>query len=168
MNAVNGDMDHAIRTATPDDAEILAELIVELATYEKLRDEADPDPEALRRQLSPEAQPRVEAVLAEADTGAAIGFALFFHNYSTFLTNFGVYLEDLYVRPAYRGRGVGFGLLQRVAQTAHDRGCERLDLAVLDWNAPAIAFYESLGAESLDEWSTMRLTAEAISDVAGA
>ena len=161
-------MPPSIRTATPDDAEVLTELIVELATYEKLREKATPDPEALRRQLQPDAQPRVEAFLAETDAGTPIGFALFFHNYSTFLTNFGLYLEDLYVRPAHRGRGVGLSLLQRVAQVAHDRGCQRLDLAVLDWNAPAIAFYESLGAEALDEWTTMRLSAEAISNVADA
>jgi diamine N-acetyltransferase len=161
-------MSYTLRAATPDDADVLVELILQLASYEKLRHEANPDANALRRQLAPDAQPRVEALLAEADSGATIGFALFFRNYSTFLTNFGMYLEDLFVRPAYRGRGVGRALLQRVAQIAMDRGCKRLDWAVLNWNTPAIAFYESLGADALDDWTTMRLTEEAISDVAEA
>jgi diamine N-acetyltransferase len=147
---------------------VLVDLIVELATYEKLRDQANPDPGALRRHLAPDAQPRVEAVLAENRGGTPIGFALFFRNYSTFLTNFGMYLEDLYVRPVHRGRGVGGALLRRVAQIAQERGCQRLDWAVLDWNAPAIAFYESLGAEPLDDWTTLRLSEDAISAVADA
>jgi diamine N-acetyltransferase len=157
-----------IRHATPDDAPTLVQLILELAEYEKLRHEAEPDAEALRRQLAPDAQPRCEALLAEAEGGEAVGFALFFHNYSTFLTNFGLYLEDLYVRPDHRGQGLGFGLLQRVAQIAEERGCQRLDWAVLDWNEPAIAFYEQLGAEPLDDWTTMRLNRTAIESVASA
>mgnify|MGYP006280124601 CR=1 FL=1 len=157
-----------IRRATPDDAPTLVQLILELAEYEKLRHEAEPDAEALRRQLAPDAQPRCEALLAEAEGGEAVGFALFFHNYSTFLTNFGLYLEDLYVRPEHRGQGLGFGLLQRVAQIADERGCQRLDWAVLDWNEPAIDFYEQLGAEPLDDWTTMRLNRTAIESVASA
>ncbi len=157
-----------IRRATPDDAPTLVQLILELAEYEKPRDEAHPDAEALRRQLAPEAQPRCEALLAETGDGTAVGFALFFHNYSTFLTNFGLYLEDLFVRPEHRGQGIGFGLLQRVAQMAAERGCQRLDWAVLDWNEPAIAFYEQLGAEPLDDWTTMRLDRAAIESVAAA
>jgi diamine N-acetyltransferase len=157
-----------IRPAVPDDAPVLVELILELATYEKLRDEADPDADTLRRQLAPDAQPRCEALLAETDEGDPVGFALFFHNYSTFLTNFGLYLEDLFVRPAYRGEGLGFALLQRVAQIADERGCQRLDWAVLDWNTPAIDFYEQLGAQPLDDWTTMRLDRAAIESVAEA
>jgi len=157
-----------IRPATPDDASTLVQLILELAEYEKLLDEAHPDADALRRQLAPDAQPRCEALLAETDDGEAAGFALFFHNYSTFLTNFGLYLEDLFVRPDYRGQGLGFALLQRVAQIADERGCQRLDWAVLDWNTPAIDFYEQLGAQPLDDWTTMRLNRPAIESVAGA
>ena len=157
---------YRIRVVTPEDADVLAELILELATYEKLKDEAAPDPEALRQHLHPDAQPRVEALLAETDDGRPVGFALFFRNYSTFLTNFGMYLEDLYVRPAHRGHGVGFRLLQQVAQIADERGCQRMDWAVLDWNTPAIAFYKSLGAEPLDDWTTMRLSADALANVA--
>jgi diamine N-acetyltransferase len=157
-----------IRPATPDDAPILVRLILELAEYEKLLDEAHPDADALRRQLAPDAQPRCEALIAEADDGETAGFALFFHNYSTFLTNFGLYLEDLFVRPTYRGQGLGFALLQRVARIAEERGCQRLDWAVLDWNAPAIDFYEQLGAQPLDDWTTMRLDRAAIESVASA
>lgn len=161
-------MDWSIRPATPDDAPTLVQLILELAAYEKLRDEANPSAEALRRQLAPNAQPRCEALIAEADDGTTAGFALFFHNYSTFLTNFGLYLEDIFVRPDFRGQGIGFALLQRVAQIADERGCQRLDWAVLDWNTPAIDFYEQLGAEPLDDWTTMRLNRTAIESVARA
>ena len=161
-------MNWSIRPATPDDASTLVQLILELAAYEKLLDEARPNADALRRQLAPDAQPRCDALVAEAADGTPVGFALFFPNYSTFLTNFGLYLEDLYVRPDYRGQGIGFALLQRVAQIADERGCQRLDWAVLDWNTPAIAFYEQLGAEPLDDWTTMRLGRAAIASVAAA
>lgn len=156
-----------VRKAGSEDAETLVALILELAEYEKLRDEAEPDAAALRLQLAEDANPRCEALLAEVD-GTAVGFALFFRNYSTFLTNFGTYLEDLYVRPEHRGAGIGFALLQRVAQIARARGSRRLDWAVLDWNTPAIDFYRQLGAEPLDDWTTMRLTEEAIDRVASA
>jgi diamine N-acetyltransferase len=161
-------MNWSIRPATPDDAPALVQLILELAEYEKLLDAARPDADALRRHLAPDAQPRCDALLAKTDDGTPVGFALFFHNYSTFLTNFGLYLEDLYVRPAYRGQGLGFALLQRVAQIAAERGCQRMDWAVLDWNTPAIDFYEQLGAEPLDDWTTMRLDRTAIESVATA
>ena len=157
-----------IRPATPDDAPTLVQLILELAEYEKLRDEADPSVKALRHQLAADAQPRCEALIAEVEGKGPVGFALFFHNYSTFLTNFGLYLEDLFVRPDHRGQGIGFALLQRVAQIAAERGCQRLDWAVLDWNTPAIRFYEQLGAEPLDDWTTMRLDRTAIETVATA
>ena len=140
-------------------------LILDLADYERLRHEAVPDAEALRAHLDPAAQPRCEAFLAENEEGSAIGFALFFHNYSTFLTKFGVYLEDLFVVPAYRGCGIGFALFQRVAEVAVERGCGRLEWAVLDWNTPAITFYERLGAEPLDDWTTMRLTGDALQEL---
>lgn len=160
-------MNWSIRSATPDDADTLAHLILKLAEYEKLRDEAEPDADALRRHLAADAQPRCEALIAEVgDT--PVGFALFFHNYSTFLTNFGLYLEDLYVEPDYRGQGIGFRLLQQIARIAAERGCQRLDWAVLDWNEPAIQFYEQLGAKPLDDWTTMRLDRAAIESVATA
>jgi len=159
-------MNASIRPATPDDAPTLVQLILELAEYEQLFDEAHPDADALRRQLAPDAQPRCEALIAEAEDDTPVGFALFVPNYSTFLTNFGLYLEDLYVRPNYRRQGVGFALLQRVAQIADERGCQRLDWAVLDWNTPAIAFYEQLGATPLDDWTTMRLSHERIEALA--
>ena len=161
-------MNWSIRPAMPSDAPTLVQLILELAEYEKLLDEAHPDADALRRQLAPDAQPRCDALIAETDDGTPAGFALFFPNYSTFLTNFGLYLEDLYVRPDYRGQGIGFALLQRVAQIADERDCQRLDWAVLDWNTPAIEFYEQLGAVPLDDWTTMRLDRAAIASVATA
>jgi len=157
-----------IRKATPGDAEVLVALIRELAEYERLQDEADPDVDRLRGQLREDAQPRCEALIAETvdAESEAVGFALFFANYSTFLTRFGIYLEDLFVRPAFRGKGVGFRLLRRVARVAAARGCERIDWAVLDWNTSAIDFYRQIGAEPLDEWTTMRLTGNAIQRLA--
>ena len=155
-----------IRPAIPDDAKTLVALIRELAEYEKLLHEAHPSAERLRGHLAPDAQPGCEAFLAETAEGEPVGFALYLFNYSTFLTRFGVYLEDLFVRPDHRGRGVGFRLLQRVAQVAADRGCERMDWAVLDWNQSAIDFYRQLGAKPLDDWTTMRLETEAIQSVA--
>lgn len=157
-----------IRPATPDDADTLVALIRELAEYEKLLHEAHPSAERLREHLSPDVQPGCEAFLAETTGGEPVGFALYFFNYSTFLTRVGVYLEDLFVRPEHRGRGVGFRLLQRVAQVAADRDCERMDWAVLDWNQPAIDFYRQLGAKPLSDWTTMRMETEAIRAVANA
>jgi GNAT superfamily N-acetyltransferase len=164
---VQRDPEYHIRPAGPGDAEVLVELILGLADYEKLAHEAAPDPAALRAHLRDDARPRCEALLAEeAATRRAIGFALYFPNYSTFLTRWGLYLEDLYVLPAFRGRGVGLALLRRVAEIAVARGCRRLDWSVLDWNAPAIAFYRKLGARPLDDWTTMRLEEEALQRLA--
>jgi len=157
-----------IRKATPDDAEVLQDLILELAAYERLLDEAEPSVELLREHLSEEALTGCEALLAETDSGTAVGFALFFHNYSTFLTNAGLYLEDLFVKPTYRGEGIGFALLQRCAEIAEARGCRRMDWAVLDWNEEAIEFYEDIGAEPLDDWTIMRLDEAGIEAVAEA
>jgi diamine N-acetyltransferase len=155
-----------IRTATPDDAETLQDLILELAAYEQLLDEAEPSVDLLREHLSEEALTGCEALIAETDSGTAVGFALFFHNYSTFLTNAGLYLEDLFVKPTYRGEGIGVALFRRLAEIAQDRGCRRMDWAVLDWNTEAIEFYDDLGAEPLDDWTVMRLDEDAIEDVA--
>ena len=155
-----------IRKATPDDAETLQDLILELAAYEQLLDEAEPSVDLLREHLSEEALTGCEALIAETDSGTAVGFALFFHNYSTFLTNAGLYLEDLFVKPTYRGEGIGVALFRRLAEIAQDRGCRRMDWAVLDWNTEAIEFYDDLGAEPLDDWTVMRLDEDAIEDVA--
>ncbi len=156
----------SIRKATPDDAETLQDLILELAAYEKLLDEAEPSVDLLREHLSEEALTGCEALLAETRQGTAVGFALFFHNYSTFLTNAGLYVEDLFVKATYRGEGIGFALLQRLAELAQERGCRRMEWAVLDWNSEAIDFYEALGAEPLDDWTVMRLDEDTIEEVA--
>lgn len=156
----------SIRKATPDDAKTLVDLILELAAYEQLMDEAEPSVELLEEHLSAEALTGCEALLAETNSGTAVGFALFFHNYSTFLTNAGLYVEDLYVRPTYRGEGIGFALFRRLATIAEQRGCRRIDWAVLDWNQEALDFYDQLGAEPLDDWTTMRLDEDAIENVA--
>ena len=158
----------SIRKATPDDAKTLVDLILELAAYEKLLDEAEPSVELLEEHLSEEALTGCEALLAETERDTAVGFALFFHNYSTFQTNAGLYVEDLFVCPTYRGEGIGFALFQRLAQIAEARGCRRIDWAVLDWNQEAIDFYGDLGAEPLNDWTTMRLGEDAIEEVATA
>ena len=155
-----------IREADPDDAEIIAGLIVELADYERLAHEAAPSALALRRHLAPAANPRCEAILAEHEaSGQVIGFALYFQNYSTFLTRWGLYLEDVYVKPDFRGRGAGFALLKRIAEIAVERGCQRLDFSVLTWNELALDFYRKLGAKELSTWSSMRLTGEALKEL---
>jgi len=154
-----------LRRATPADAPTLCSLINELAVYEKLADESAPDPEALATHLAPDANPRCGAVLAEVDA-TAVGFALFYPTYSTFLTNWGVHLEDLFVQPDFRGRGIGFALLERVVHIAADRGAERVEWMVLDWNTLALDFYDRLGAEPLDDWTTMRLSGKALQRLA--
>ena len=148
-----------IRPAAPEDAETLVELILALAEYENLLHEARPSSKQLKKHLASSAFPRCEAFIAErGDTGEAIGMALFYQQYSTFVTGWGIFLEDLFVRPDFRGMGVGFALLQKLARTAIDRGCERLEWNVLDWNQLALDFYEKLGAQPQKEWITMRLT----------
>lgn len=149
----------------PDDAERLVDLIIGLAEYERLGHEAEPDAAALRRHLAPDASPRCEAFIAEDADGRALGMALYFYNYSTFLTAWGLYLEDLFVLPDYRGHGVGIGLFRAVARRAVEQGCRRLDWNVLDWNAPAIDFYHRLGARHMKEWNTMRLTGDALAEL---
>jgi GNAT superfamily N-acetyltransferase len=136
-------------------AEILA-FIRELAAYERLEDQVVATAADLKAALFG-ARPYAEVVFA-CSAGAPVGFALFFHNFSTFLGKPGIYLEDLFVRPAMRGQGVGKALLAWLARTALERGCARLDWAVLDWNTPSIEFYRSLGAVALEEWTTFRLS----------
>lgn len=153
-----------IRKAKPEDLGLILELIEALADYEKLRHAVRADPEVLQRHLfGPE--PRAEVLIAERD-GEPIGFALFFHNFSTFEGRPGIYLEDLYVKPEARGFGAGKALFRRLAQLALERDCARLEWAVLDWNAPAIAFYRALGAKPMDEWIVQRLDAEALAALA--
>ncbi len=149
-----------IRPARPGDAPLILELIRALADYEKLSHEVEATVEALDRDLFGD-RPYAEALIAEHD-GQGVGFALYFHNYSTFLGRPGIYLEDLFVRPEVRGRGIGKGLLTQLARIAVDRGCGRLEWSVLDWNAPAIAFYASLGADLKREWLINRLTGDAL------
>lgn len=156
-------MPNAIRPATEADLPLILGFIRELAAYEKLAHEVVADEPSLRRALFPAAPaaPLAHCVLATVDDAPA-GFALYFFNYSTFLARPGLYLEDLFVRPAFRGRGLGKALLLHLAKIANARGCGRMEWAVLDWNQPAIAFYESLGARRMQEWQICRLTGDAL------
>src|SRR5215469_8684417 len=153
-----------IRPAAAHEMPLVLGFIRELAEYEHLADQVVATEVDLSKALTGP-RPYAEIVLGCLD-GAAVGFALFFHNFSTFRGKPGIYLEDLYVRPAARGHGVGRQLLAWLARTALERGCGRLDWAVLDWNAPAIGFYRSLGAVAQDEWTTMRLSGAALERVA--
>jgi GNAT superfamily N-acetyltransferase len=154
-------MAHAIRPAVASDAALIVELIRGLADYEKMLDQMETTEEAVRSTLFPPAgrPPDAFSVIAEVD-GTPAGFALYFFNYSTFLARPGLYLEDLYVKPEFRGRGLGKALLLHLAGVARERGCGRMEWAVLDWNTPAIEFYESLGARRMTEWQLCRLTAD--------
>lgn len=154
-----------IRPAVADDAALVLKFIRELAVYERLDGEVVATEPLLRDTLFG-ARPAAEVLLAFCDDEPA-GFALFFHNYSTFLGRPGIYLEDLFVRRQLRGRGIGRALLHRVARIARDRDCGRLEWAVLDWNKPAIAFYESIGATAMNEWKLFRLTGAALSEFVG-
>ena len=153
-----------IRSAAPADVPLIRELIEGLATYEKLRHECIASDELLHSALFGE-RPYAEVVIAELD-GNAAGFALFFHNFSTFLARPGIYLEDLFVQPAFRGHGVGKALLQGLAALAVERHCGRLEWSVLDWNVDAIGFYESVGARPQDEWTVYRVTGDALTRLA--
>jgi GNAT superfamily N-acetyltransferase len=150
----------SIRSATEADVPLILQFIRDLAIYEKLEHKVIATEETVRRTLF--GNPRfAEVVFAEAD-GKEVGFALFFHNYSTFLGQPGIYLEDLFVKPESRGRGIGKALLAHLAKLARERGCGRLEWAVLDWNTPSINFYKSLGAVPLSDWIVFRLTGEAL------
>lgn len=153
-----------LRSATESDAGTIAALIRELAVYERLEHEALATPEMLRKHLFGERR-HAEAVIAEAD-GQAVGFALFFQNFSTFRCQPGIYLEDLYVKPEFRGHGVGKALLAHLASLAVERGCGRLEWTVLDWNTPAIGFYQSLGARPMDEWTVYRVDGDSLKRLA--
>ena len=150
-----------IRPATPADLPLILRFIRGLATYEKLLPEVEATEEKLGATLFGP-RPAAECVLAFAEGNTPAGFAIFFTNYSTFLARPGLYLEDLFVEPALRDRGIGKALLLHLARLANERGCGRMEWSVLDWNQPAIDFYESLGAERKTEWTTCRLTGPAL------
>jgi GNAT superfamily N-acetyltransferase len=152
-----------LRFATPDDVPAIFELIKALADYEKLSHQVSGSVEELKQHLFGE-HPYAEVVLAELEE-KAVGFALFFHNYSTFLTRPGLYLEDLFVLPEYRRQGIGKALIVYVAQLAVLRGCGRLEWSVLDWNQPAIDFYQYMGASILEDWRICRVTGEALTQL---
>jgi GNAT superfamily N-acetyltransferase len=163
---MNPSTDIIIRPATTADVPTILALIRELAEYEKLLDMVVATEASLHRSLfgpRPYAEALIATVGSESET---VGFALFFHNFSTFLGKPGMYLEDLFVRPSFRGRGIGKALLVRVAQIAVERDCGRMEWSVLDWNAPSIRFYESLGAQPLSDWTMYRLTGETLRRVA--
>jgi GNAT superfamily N-acetyltransferase len=153
-----------IRPASADDCPLILGFIKELAEYEKLSHEVVATAARLEKTLFG-ADPAAEVVIGEWE-GTAAGFALFFANYSTFLAQPGIYLEDLYVSPAFRGRGIGKALLVHLARLVKDRGWGRLDWSVLDWNAPAIDFYLGIGALPLDEWTQFRLHGPALDNMA--
>jgi GNAT superfamily N-acetyltransferase len=155
----------AIRPATPVDLPLIAELIRGLAEYEKLADEVRFDQAVLGEKLFGQ-RPYAEVLIGEVD-GEALSFALFFHNFSTFEGRPGIYLEDLFVRPEARGKGLGKALLAELARLAIERGCARLEWWVLDWNEPSIGFYKSLGARPMDEWTVMRVDGPALASLAG-
>ncbi len=154
-----------IRKAGRKDIPQILSLIRELAAFENLADQVVATEDLLFESLFGDAA-IAEALLADVD-GDTVGFALFFQTFSTFLAQPGIYLEDLFVKPAYRGRGVGRALLERVAREAHVRRCGRLEWSVLNWNEPAIRFYDSLGAVAMDEWTMYRLTSQDIHRLAG-
>ena len=153
-----------IDPATEQDVPTLVALIRALAEYERLADEMIADDARLHESLFG-AHPAAEAVIARIGD-EAVGFAIWFHNYSTFLGRRGLYLEDLFVKSEFRSKGVGRALLQHLAQVALDRNCGRLEWSVLDWNETAIGFYESLGARGLDEWTIFRLQGDALARLA--
>src|SRR5216683_4601972 len=150
----------AVRAATADDVPVILDLISALATYERAPNEVTATENGLVEVLFGE-KPAAEVLLA-FENQVAIGFAVFFHNFSTWLGRPGLYLEDLFVRPEHRGKGYGRALLVCLAGIARDRGCGRMEWAVLDWNAPAIDFYKKLGAAPLEEWKIFRLTRDGI------
>lgn len=154
----------SIRPATRTDAPLILSFIRELALYERLEDQVVATAEDLEAALFAP-RPYAEVVFACLDA-VPVGFALFFHNFSTFLGKPGIYLEDLFVRPEARGLGIGRRLLAWLAQTTLERGGARLDWAVLDWNEPSIGFYHSLGAVALDQWTTFRMTGAALEKLA--
>ncbi|MDQ0466004.1 GNAT superfamily N-acetyltransferase [Caulobacter ginsengisoli] len=155
----------AVRPAVPADAALILGFIRDLAEYERLAHEAVASEADIAAALFGE-HPRAFCDIAEAD-GVPVGIALWFYNFSTFTGRHGIWLEDLFVQPAARGKGAGKALLAGLARRCVDEGLTRLEWSVLDWNAPSIAFYDSLGAATMDEWTTRRLSGEALARLAG-
>ena len=153
----------AFRFANQNDTALILKFINGLAEYEKMTNQVVADENLLREWIFE--KQKAEVIFAIED-GVEVGFALFFHNFSTFLGRAGIYLEDLYVVPEYRGRGHGKGLILQLARIAIERNCGRLEWSCLDWNQPSIDFYLSLGAEQLSEWTTYRLTGDRLLDIA--
>ncbi len=151
------------RYATEADVSLILYFIKELATYEKMLDEVVATEELLKEWLFEKNKAEVIFVLED---NAEVGFALFFHNFSTFLGRAGIYLEDLFVKPEFRGRGYGKALLKKLAQIAVERGCGRLEWWCLDWNQPSIDFYLSLGAEPMSDWTTYRIAGDTLKKMA--
>lgn len=156
--------DFAIRPAGPPDVPVILSLIRDLAEYERLSHEVEATEDGLRRNLFG-ARPYAEALLGEL-RGEPVAFAVYFHNFSTFLGKPGLYLEDLYVKPAARGLGIGRAILRRLAKIAVERDCGRLEWSVLDWNEPALAFYKLLGATPMNDWTIHRVTGGALRSLA--
>lgn len=156
--------DFEIKAATASDAPVILSFIKKLAVYEKLADEVTATEDTLRETLF--GGRRYAEVIIGYHRGEPAGFALFFHNYSTFLGRPGIYLEDLYVDEQHRGKGFGKALLAHLARLAKERNCGRLEWSVLDWNEPSINFYKSLGARPLDDWTIFRVTGEALDKLA--
>ncbi len=156
--------DIEIRPATEEDVQLLFDLILELASYEKLADEVAGDAEVLRRSLFEERA--AEALLLETADGEAVGYAIFFTTFSTFECRSGIWLEDVYVRPEHRRGGIGRLVMEHLANLALDRGHVRLDWVALEWNEPALNFYEQLGARRLDDWKLLRLEKDGIKRLA--
>lgn len=158
-------MSLSIRPATAADISLIGQFIRDLAEYEKLAHAVRFDEAVMAEKLFG-ARPYAEVLIGEID-GTPQGFALFFHNFSTFEGRPGIYLEDLFVRPDARGSGLGKALLARLAALAVERDCARLEWSVLDWNTPAIDFYKALGARMMDEWTVMRVDGDALTELAG-
>jgi GNAT superfamily N-acetyltransferase len=157
------DPNFIIRPAAIEDTALILQFIKELADYEKLRHEVVADETTLKASLFGET-PHAKVVIGEYN-GKAVSFALYFHNFSTFLGRPGIYLEDLYVQPQFRGKGLGKILLGYLASLAKELNCGRLEWWVLDWNKPAIDFYQSLGAQPMDEWTVNRVTGDALDNL---
>lgn len=157
--------DVTFRFAGREDVEVILEFIKALAEYEKMEDEVVATPELLEEWIFD--KQKAEVIFAVAN-GEEVGFALFFHNFSTFLGRAGIHLEDLFVKPEHRGKGYGKALLIKLSQITVERGCGRLEWECLDWNEPSIAFYKSLGAVPMDGWTTYRLTGETLENLSKA
>lgn len=163
MNFKDFTMGFVIREANSSDINLIFDFICDLADYEKLRHDVTATAEILHESIFVKKQ--AEVLIAELD-GVPVGFALYFHNFSTFKGKACLYLEDIFIKPQYRGKGYGKAIFNRLAQIAVERGCDRFDWAVLDWNEPSINFYKSLGAFPMDEWTVFRLTGDALKSVA--